>query len=187
LGNFTQAVSTTASAKRFITLMRFPPRRATDREDDYRYCTATLYLQVWKAILGLVNNWRGGFWLGLLGEESTSILVPRIGSWLGDLMEMRSIAATSASFSVRCHTALTTAVKDGSDDESEEEDAVAEPDDEVEGDETVDTTAQVGTVVVVPEPTFPTLVGLDDEVLAPRRPLAASVEFEPLLEVSGVK
>lgn len=103
LGNFTQATSSSAAATRFIALMQFPKRRETDPVESYRVCTATLFLRFYRAIVQLVENWAGGFWLTLLGRDGgPSIIVPRIGLFLGDLLEIRAIAAVIASCSARC-------------------------------------------------------------------------------------
>ena len=155
LGNFSQDVSSTATAKRFITLMQFPHKRDSDPEEEHRFCTATLYLAVWEKVMGLVNNWAGGFWLTLLGRHAPSVLVPRIGIFLGDLLEMRAIAATSAAFSVRCETRLSnrddgvdSGVESGESSESESEEADAHTSSDSEPDADVDAGPGIATVTV---------------------------------------
>ena len=127
LGNFSHNTCDKAAAKRFITLMEFPERRETDNEEDFRFCFSSLYLRVWDAILRLIKNWEGGFWLKTLPlteDSEWKILVPRVGLILGDLLEMRLIAATNSAWSVRCATRLSE--KPDAEVEAEEAAAAAE-------------------------------------------------------------
>jgi hypothetical protein len=67
-----------------------------------------IFLAYFDFILALMDNWKAGICIQLPGDpdSSPSLLVPRVGVVIGDLLELRLLAGTNASWAVRCQTEL---------------------------------------------------------------------------------
>lgn len=108
LGNHTSDARDLPAGKRLIGFIGVPEKRSTDSEAGYRECLRTLYLQYWVSIFRLIVARQDGILLRLRGNSHGDLevvrVLPRVGVFLGDLLETRMVCATNASFAVRCQT-----------------------------------------------------------------------------------
>lgn len=126
-------MSTTRSrpaAKVLIGFLEMPPKRETDRVEEYRYCVRAIYQEFWRLVLRYVNVWRRGFAVKFPGLGKEVVLVPRIGVVLADIPEQRRLAATNGQWSVTCNVRFgekKTGEVDVDEEEEEVEEAPPEP------------------------------------------------------------
>lgn len=104
LGNHSNAARNSQWGKACIGLIEPPAKDPEQSYENYSLCVSNYYQLLFKKILGLVNNWRGGFWLQLPGDDFLTLVVPRIGIFLADLVEARLLGGVQQNFSVRCET-----------------------------------------------------------------------------------
>jgi hypothetical protein len=103
IGNHSTDARNCQAGKTVIGIIKVPPKRSSDPQESYRYCSRFIYQAWWDCILSVMGVWEQGFYLYLPGADDPVVLRPRLGLLLGDLLEMRMIAGTSSSYSVRCY------------------------------------------------------------------------------------
>ncbi|MDR3738051.1 MAG: hypothetical protein P4L40_03435 [Terracidiphilus sp.] len=103
IGNHTASARDKPSGKSIITFINLPNKRATDQHEDYRYCFRMLYQSVWAAIFDVCNKWAGGFYLQFPGKDAPTLVIPRLGAIVGDIMELRNFYGISSTCAIRCN------------------------------------------------------------------------------------
>lgn len=93
-------------AKALVGLLQLPERHPSDNLDKYMLSVRLLYQANLRAILHAINRWGHGFPLLLRNSSQVSMVVPRIGAIVADIMEQRNLAAVHAHYSVRCTTQI---------------------------------------------------------------------------------
>ena len=137
LGNHTIKARSSPTGKRLLGFIKLPNKRESDTTEDFRYCLTSLYLHYWSIIAHNVNLWIDGFLLTLPGDTEPSRIVPRMGIFMGDIVELRMLAATSAAFSIRCNHRLDSTKANGSSSDSESAGSSASSSDDSDEDEVV--------------------------------------------------
>ena len=102
IGNHTAAARDSPSGKNLIAFINIPKKRKEDTLPGYTYCFRYLYQAVWASIFHVANQWAGGFWLVLPGDTTPTLVVPRLGVPIADIMELRNLAATTSTCAIRC-------------------------------------------------------------------------------------
>ena len=107
LANHSNAARNSKWGKALVTMIDPPEREEGQGPHEYSICSNMFFLRVYEKILDLINNWKGGFYMRLPGYTPPgefTLVVPRVGLFLGDLLEQRLLSATSQWHSARCVT-----------------------------------------------------------------------------------
>ena len=102
IGNHNAAARDLPCGKNLITFINLPKKRRSDFGEDYRYCFRSLYQAVWAGAFHIPNQWADGFWLVLPGHTQPTLVLPRLGVPVADIMELRNLAAVTSTCAIRC-------------------------------------------------------------------------------------
>ena len=125
--NLTGEVRNTPGSKALLMMIELPPQSPHESDDVYKHLKSVMFLRIIEAVLEKMVCWSScGFQLHIPGSASPVTLVPRLMLLIADMMELRMLAATYGSFSVRCLTRVLERRLDVLPDDSED-DAAREP------------------------------------------------------------
>jgi hypothetical protein len=105
-GNHTAEARNPSYGKVTLAILAFPDPRPGENMTAYRLANKLLFHEWYSAMFQNLAIWEPGIVLELPGQKGLSVLQPRLGLILSDLLEARSFAAVSSAHSVRCMTKL---------------------------------------------------------------------------------
>lgn len=106
LGNHVGSARNSMAGKRVIGMIEV----ITEHPEDllpanaalFQFVSRTVYQEIWRMVLRLINRWKHGFPFILDGTSQIVHLVPRIGVVIADTKELWGLAATHSYYAVRC-------------------------------------------------------------------------------------
>lgn len=105
-GNHTAEARNPEYGKVTVAIMAQPEARPGENMTAFRLASKMVVQEWYAAFFEMLALWEPGFVVQLPGQDSLSILQPRLGVIPSDLLEARSIAAVSSAWAVRCCTKL---------------------------------------------------------------------------------
>ena len=103
--NLTGEVRNTPGSKALLMMIELPQQSPYESDDVYKHLKSVMFLRIIEAVLDKLVCWSScGFQLHIPGAASPVTLAPRLMLLIADMMELRMLAATYGSFSVRCLT-----------------------------------------------------------------------------------
>lgn len=107
LQNFTDNVRCAPVARTLVALLQLPEPRPCDSLWRHQLSSRLVYQKCLQILLDRVNVYRLGFPLFLRHRSLVSILVPRIGLVVADIVEQRNLLGIHSHFAVRCGARVT--------------------------------------------------------------------------------